>query len=290
MIAKRAQYGRGKRRPCKKIKTVAELKAVLDYFAEKEHKDHIGHHIEAVKFANASAEAFTDLTEALAETYRKRPPTRGRKWQQEIAEHLIFSPPTGANLSEAEKIRIESRLVERVALEVPSATCWHTGPDGRQHLHAAFGNVLPGQIPRLRVTELRQGGVKDYAAVLRSIAKDIIEELNKDRAPNRQIETLETVREKKIGQILLAVVELTKWSDDEGDIFAALERAGWKTRRTKKTLSVTRPGDKKATRFNPHHFLDWLDDLHRERSEQKRRERLRSHERGRDQNRGSGDI
>lgn len=282
MIAKRAQYGRGKRRPCKKIKTVAGLNSVLEYFTNQEHEDHIGHVLDAVKFSNASAETFTDLTEALAETYRKRPATRGRKWQQEIAEHLIFSPPTGANLSEAEKIRIESRLVERVALGVPSVTCWHTGPDGRQHLHAAFGNVLPGQIPRLRVTELRQGGVKDYAAVLRSIAKEIIEELNKDRALGREIETLETVKEKKVGQILLAVVEMTKWSDNEDDILAILERAGWKIRRTKKTLSLARPGDKKPTRFNPHHFREWLADLHQEKAQQKRLDRLRPREPGHD--------
>lgn len=280
MIAKRAQYGRGKRKPCKKIKTAADLKAVLNYFGDENHEDHVGHLIAPLRFANASEETFEHLIHKLAEAYRRRPVTRGRRWKGEVAEHIIFSPAPGADLSEEEKVSIEKQLVEKAALGAPVAMAWHTGPDGRQHLHAAFGNIIPGHVPRLRVTELRKGGVKDYAAALRAIGREVIEALNKDRAPNRQIETLETVLEKKTGEILQAVVAITKWDDDEADIFAALKCAGWKIRRTKKTLSFARPTDKKPTRFNPSHFFDWLADLHREKAEEKRREQLRARERG----------
>ena len=256
MIAKRTQYtGDWNREPASKITEISQVKNLLEYFINEKHPNHVGVEIDPVQYHNGSQFDFIQEVVGRADDFKKRPKTRGKPWAGEIAEHLIFAPVANADLTFEERKKITKAIIDRVAKGCPAISAWHTNADGRQELHVCVSNIIKGRPPIYRITEIRREGFSDYLLALSSAAVESIEIVNRDRAPERRIPTLQEAIQDKHASILAAAAKLTSYNDDPEDVVALLNARGWKVRLTKKNISLRRPDDTRQTRFPTNEFF-----------------------------------
>jgi hypothetical protein len=264
MICKRTQYARGSpnRRKLTSTHAVGEL---LDYLANPEHRNHKGVQLTGLRFWQANEFSFGTAIGEAAEAYRNKPKGRGRPWEGEIAEHVVYAPPPGIRLTAEERDRIEETILTHLCPESPAASAWHLGDDGRDDLHIVAGNFTKGRPPLLRITQLRQGGTaNDYMMIIREIGEEAIAAINRDRAQERQIPTISEIRAAKraeagrqsIPGLVAAVIGRQRL--DRELIEEILRDRGWTVRISKENISVVPPGKKKPYRFSWEVFLDLI--------------------------------
>ena len=264
MICKRTQYARGvpHRRKLTSTHAVGDL---LEYLNNPEHRNHKGVRLTGLHFWQANEFGFGTTIGEAAEAYRNKPKGRGRPWEGEIAEHVVYAPPEKIYLTTTERDRIAETILTRLCPDSPAAYAWHVGEDGRDDLHIVAGNFTRGRPPLLRITQLRQGGAcNDYMMIIREIGEEAIAAINRDRAQERQIPTVSEVRAErraKAGRLSipgLVAAAIGRQRLDPELIAEILERKGWTVRTSQKNISVTPPEKKKAYRFRWEDFLDLI--------------------------------
>jgi hypothetical protein len=286
MICKRTQYARGgpNRRKLTSTHAVGDL---LEYLDNPEHRNHKEVRITGLRFWQANEFGFGTTIGEAAEAYRAKPKGRGRPWEGEIAEHVVYAPPPGIQLTPAERDRIAETILTRLCPDSPAAYAWHVGDDGRDDLHIVAGNFTRGRPPLLRISQLRQSGAaNDYMMIAREIGEEAIALINRDRAQERQIPTIPEIRAAKreaAGRLSipgLVAATIGRQRLDPELIAEILERKGWTVRTSRQNISVTPPERKKAYRFPWEVFLDLVG------REKEARENTREEDRQRGPDRG----
>src|ERR1700678_1763217 len=87
------------------------------------------------------------------------------------------------NLTERERDLLAIFILTLVCHGIGAAYVWHIGDDGRDELHLLLSNFTEGDIPGLRVTELRRSGYgSDYKQLLREAGEGAEALINKERS------------------------------------------------------------------------------------------------------------
>lgn len=186
IVIKRGQYARDKKtgRRFPRIKTVADLLRLLEYFEDEVHPNHEGIQVTKTKFWQCSMEDFSPSVNLQADAYRAmcligKP---GKRWSGDIAEHIIVAPPPSSALTERERSLIAEGVLKKISPFSPAAYVWHYDEEeDRWDLHLAISAFEDGY-PRLRVAEVRNRHAADYRYVLDETTADIVHALNAIRA------------------------------------------------------------------------------------------------------------
>lgn len=197
-----------------------------------------------------------------------------RKWNREIAEHLIVCPPPGVELTEKERELIVKRVLEKLGDGYAAVYSWHNDED-REHCHFVILNLHKDFFWVTREASIRVvDGRGDYFEYVRGCLRDIESELNVERDSGgcELIPSLTAIRHNKRirtgeGEPFRPFVEeladtLNYWiSEGDDDAFlglvkrTAIDEMRWKVERVgEKSITVIPPQKKKEYTMPLYHL------------------------------------
>jgi hypothetical protein len=265
VIFRRPRYRRdGPRVP---IKTGTQIHGLEHYLEDQDHPNHqLGITVGALQYWRVCRADFIPTIEMQAEAYRAKPKGRGAPWKGEIAEHVIFAPPPGAWLSEAERRMIADHVLEQLSPASPAAYVWHVGEDGRDELHLIMSYFTDGTFPELRITAVRSDHDGDYRELAMKFGRAAIALVNQSRdrfrlanpaidAP-QPVLTLADIRRNKraalgfspLPEILFKALGPADCLD-KTSIVDWLKSRRWGVRSSGRNISVVPPDKKKPYRW-----------------------------------------
>jgi len=265
MIFKRPRY-RKDGQPRIPIKSIDQISGLILYLKNPDHRNHAAVTIGKLQHWPCDSVDLVSSVEKSAEAYRLKPKGRGAPWKGEIAEHVIYAPPEGIWLTDAERTAIAGHLVPRISPDSPAVYIWHQGVDGRDELHILTSNFTSGEPPELRITAIRNDYDGDYLLLAMEFGRQAIAIVNESRAQRRlahptkdtpsAIPTLAEIRVRKreaagfqtLPEILFQGLGPFDCLDRTA-IVDLLRSRGWDTRSSKKHISVTPPEKVKARRW-----------------------------------------
>ncbi len=220
------------------------LQERITYISDVTHPHHVGKTVYAARnyrCEDNTPEAFELKAVECFKRYDKtRDGKKGNRTKKLFEEH-IYSSADDAFLTDSERRLIEKALIENAFNFVPVRTAWHVGK-GRSDLHILSAGYTDDIPPSVHLSTDFGHGKRDFLLTLERAERDALDEINRQREPNRKILSAREAKKKnmkKANAKTLAEKLAAIWDGKTETIQKALQKLGFEVMKlTKKSVSI----------------------------------------------------